>query len=150
MNRRIAVRGIALLDGKLLCVKLKPYNGKIKIDGYWCLPGGGLDPQESLIDGIKREMLEETGVPAQIGNLLYVQQFMYEGTEFMEFFFHITNAQDYTHIDLTKSTHGMEEIAAVDFIEPAGAQLLPTFLATEDLIAQVATPQPPKLFSFVT
>lgn len=63
MERKIAVRGIVLNEGKLLCVRLKPYKGHLKRDNsYWCLPGGGLEKSESLIDGLEREMIEETGV----------------------------------------------------------------------------------------
>lgn len=37
-------------DGKLLCVRLKPYKDHLKRDNsYWCLPGGGLDKGEALI-----------------------------------------------------------------------------------------------------
>lgn len=70
MVRQISVRGIVLHEGKLLCVRLKAYKEHLKRDNsYWCLPGGGLDEGEALIDGVKREMLEETGVEAQIRRL---------------------------------------------------------------------------------
>ena len=34
-----------------------------------------LEMGESLLDGLRREMIEETGVKPEIGKLLFVQQF---------------------------------------------------------------------------
>ena len=45
MKRRIAVRGIFVNDGTLLCVKLKPYNTAITGE-FWCTIGGGVDMGE--------------------------------------------------------------------------------------------------------
>jgi ADP-ribose pyrophosphatase YjhB (NUDIX family) len=134
MTRKVTVRGIVLHEGKLLCVKLKPYKDHLKRDNsYWCLPGGGLDDGEALLTGVEREMVEETGIKPMVGNLLYVQQFAFEGKDYLEFFFHITNSEDYLHIDLTKTTHGMEEIEEIKFIDPAVIRVLPEFLGTEPL-----------------
>jgi ADP-ribose pyrophosphatase YjhB (NUDIX family) len=56
MMRRVTVRGIVLHEGKLLCVRLKPYKDHLKQDNsYWCLPGGGLNEGEALIAGVERE-----------------------------------------------------------------------------------------------
>lgn len=133
-SRRVSVRGIILHKGKLLCVRLKPYKGSvIRDNSYWCLPGGGLDEGEGLIAGLKREMLEETGIQASVGNLLYVQQFMYKDREFLEFFFHITNNQDYVHVDLSKTTHGSAELEEISFVDPAITHIMPAFLTTEPL-----------------
>lgn len=121
-------------EGKVLCVRHNHYNVGVKqITDYWCLPGGGLEAGESLIDGVMREMVEETGVQPKIGNLLYVQQFLYHDREWLEFFFHITNAGDYVQIDLSKTTHGLHEIAEIAFIDPKTSPILPAFLATEQL-----------------
>lgn len=147
MIRRISVRGIVLHEGKLLCVRLKAYKEHLKRDNsYWCLPGGGLDEGEALIDGVKREMLEETGVEAQVGDLLYVQQFTHGEKDYLEFFFHITNTQDYLNIDLANSTHGEVEIEEIDFIDPKTVRVLPEFLATENLAKQ-ASGVPAKVIS---
>jgi 8-oxo-dGTP diphosphatase len=150
MKRRVSVRGIAVRDGKLLCVRLKPYHGAIRGD-FWCLPGGGLDEVEGLIKGIKREMLEETGVTPTIGALLYMQQFATPETdaEHLEFFFHIVNADDYLHIDLSKTTHGQEEIAEIGFVDPATTAILPKFLTTEDIPAKIAAGDSPTIFSLL-
>lgn len=136
-HRRVAVRGIILKGGKLFAVRLKKYAGRATEDGqdYWCTPGGGVDVGEPLIPALEREMVEETGVQPVVGNLLYVQQFQYKDREHLEFFFHITNAEDYQTIDLSATTHGAIEIAEVAFIDPSTATVLPVFLGTEDLAA---------------
>jgi len=137
--RQVSVRAIVLHEGKLLCVRQKHYHGAVvDIADNWCLPGGGLEAGEALEDGLRREMLEETGIAAEVGNLLYIQQFSHAGTEFLEFFFHVTNSQDYLEVDLSKSTHGELEIAEVGFVEPATTSILPEFLMTDDLTAQAA------------
>ena len=134
-------------EGKLLCFKLKPYNGGPGKSDFWCVPGGGVDEGESLEPALKREMIEETGITPIIGNLLYVQQFEFGDKEHLEFFFHITNAKDYLTIDLDKTTHGNTEVAEFDFIDTAASVVLPKFLTTESF-TNIDT-QPTKIFSYL-
>jgi len=149
MNRRIAIRAIILdEDGKLFCVKLKAYGGKGPRD-FWCLPGGGLDLGEGLQPALKREMLEETAVAAEVGQLLYIQQFSFEGEEQLEFFFHVTNTDDYKNLDISVATHAEEEIAEFGFVDPKTTHILPEFLTTVDVADQIKNPQPPKVFNYL-
>ncbi|MGH7241322.1 MAG: NUDIX domain-containing protein [Candidatus Saccharimonadales bacterium] len=136
-NRRIAVRGIILDDGKLFAVRLKNYKGQAIEGGqtYWCTPGGGVDVGEPLLVALERELIEETGVKPVIGSLLYIQQFQHKDTEQLEFFFHITNGEDYRHINLAETTHGAIEIEEAAFIDPPTKPLLPVFLTKEDITA---------------
>jgi 8-oxo-dGTP pyrophosphatase MutT (NUDIX family) len=146
MQRRVAVRGIVILNGKILCVRLKPYR-HADASTYFCTPGGGIDEGEALVPALEREMLEETGVPAKVGRLLYIQQYTYKDIEQMEFFFQIENAKDYINIDLAKTTHGIEEIEEIGFIDPATENVLPKFLTTESFDeASLATP---KVFNYL-
>jgi ADP-ribose pyrophosphatase YjhB (NUDIX family) len=139
--RRITVRGIIFKDGKLLAQELMPARNGQKRD-YWCTPGGGLEPGESLYTGLHREMIEETGIVPIIGKLLFVQQYEDDEKEFIEFFFHVTNADDYETIDLATTTHGLQEVENVDFIVPSGHNVLPAFLQTIDIQRHIDTDQP--------
>jgi 8-oxo-dGTP diphosphatase len=140
-ERRIAVRGIIFKDEKLLCQKLTAYRRNDR--DFWCTPGGGLDMGELLEDGLKREMIEETGIEPKIGRLLFMQQFTEDGKkEQMEFFFLIENPEDYETIDLAATSHGVEEVELVEFIDPKEHVVLPDFLQEIDLSKYVNTVQP--------
>jgi ADP-ribose pyrophosphatase YjhB (NUDIX family) len=43
------------------------------VAGAWGLPGGGLDEGESPVDGVHREVWEETGQRIELGDLVAVQ-----------------------------------------------------------------------------
>ena len=127
-GRRINVRAIIYKDGKLLAVKHK--HGE-DISHYYAVPGGGLDPQESLVDGLARELREETGINAVIGNLLFIQQFPSARAgyaEELEFFFTVKNPDDFININLETTSHGAEELAVCEFVDPASVTLYPEFL----------------------
>ncbi len=139
--RRVCVRGIIYQDGKLFCQELKGKNGQGR--GFWCTPGGGLNYAEPLVDGLRRELLEETGVEARVGKLLFVQQYdgevdsKYREREALEFFFHITNPEDFEHID-ENATHFDVEIARYGFVDIATSHILPAFLKDLDIADYIA------------
>lgn len=141
MPRRVSVRGIIFKDGKLLCVRHRENDGTSK--NNYATPGGGLEENEALIDGIQREMIEETGIAPKVGKLLFIQQFNSPyGFETLDFFFHIENPEAYEAIDLTKTTHGEKELAEIKFIDPKTEPLLPTFLTKLDLAHHIAVDGP--------
>ena len=145
MKRRITVRAVIVNDGKLLCVKLKPYNAAITTE-FWCTVGGGIDSGEALLPALTREVIEETGITPVIGNLLYIHQFINGDMESLEFFFHVTNAADFMHVNLAHTSHGDIEIAEIEFIDQSTTNLFPVFLKTEALV-NFGSQTVPKIFS---
>lgn len=145
-KRRIGVRAIIFKDGKILANKFYDGGGE---STHWATPGGGLDPHESLVDGLTREIIEETGITPKIGRLLFVQQFSsgrQDRDEELEFFFHVTNPEDFTLIDLAATTHGAAELTRCEFIDPT-QYLLPKFLQTIDIASYITEQKPVFLFT---
>ncbi len=145
-TRRIGVRAIIFKDGKLLANKFHAEDGE---SAHWATPGGGLDPNESLAEGLRREIVEETGITPRIGRLLFVQQFRSnrpDCNEELEFFFHVTNPEDFVSIDLAATTHGFQELTRCEFIAPT-EHILPQFLQTIDIERYISQQKPVFLFS---
>lgn len=137
MNRRVTVRGIIIRDGKIFAVRHRRPDGYSK--DFWCTPGGGLEENENLADGVRREILEETGVDAQIDRLVIVYQFHkpkeapFPEVECLEFFFLIKDSPAFDAIDLTATTHGEAEIHEAGFIDPTAVDFRPAFIQSMDL-----------------
>jgi len=74
---RTAARALILHEGKLLAIKMKDKSGV-----FYILPGGGQRHGETLTEGLRRECLEEIGTEVEIGDLLYVREYIGKNHEF--------------------------------------------------------------------
>jgi ADP-ribose pyrophosphatase len=128
MERRVVVRAVIYKDGKVFAVRHK------SSPNHWSTPGGGLEDGEDLVYGLKREIIEETGVTPIIDRVLFVQQFYHYGynNERLEFFFLVKNTNDFLIIDKSQTTHGDYEIEEYAFIDPKTENFLPEFLQDID------------------
>ena len=54
----VGVGGVVIRDDRVLLIR----RGTEPLKGEWSIPGGMLELGESLIEGVKREVLEETGL----------------------------------------------------------------------------------------
>jgi ADP-ribose pyrophosphatase YjhB (NUDIX family) len=62
--QRVAAYGLILREGRILLTRLAH---RISADERWHLPGGGVDHGEDPRDALVREIREETGLEAQVG-----------------------------------------------------------------------------------
>jgi 8-oxo-dGTP pyrophosphatase MutT (NUDIX family) len=146
-RRRICVRGIIYKNGLLFCQELKNSDGSGR--GFWCTPGGGLEPHESLLAGVRRELIEETGITPVVGKLLFVQQYSenkpssdHAVSEYLEFFFHIENPDDFDLVNLEATSHGTIEVSRCGFVDPRTSGVLPKFLQDIDLESYLTHDKP--------
>jgi len=75
MDFGIRVGAVVARDGALLLVR----HQKPERDPYWVLPGGRLEPGETIPECAEREISEETGLAARFSGVLYVSEFLREG-----------------------------------------------------------------------
>lgn len=73
-----AVAAVMVQDGKLLLIKrgVEPSRGK------WSVPGGRVEFGETLIEAVKREVREETGLEIEVGPLAGVYDLVVQGSRF--------------------------------------------------------------------
>lgn len=64
----VGVGGVVIEDGRTLLIR----RGNEPLKGHWSIPGGTLELGETLVEGVARELLEETGLEVRVGPLIEV------------------------------------------------------------------------------
>ncbi len=81
---RIRVCGIGIRDDTMLLVN---HRGVGPSDDLWIPPGGGVQLGESLPIALSREVREETGLEIEVGELLFVNEYIGLPLHAVELFF---------------------------------------------------------------
>lgn len=69
---------------------------------YWALPGWGIDIWESIETALNRESIEELNTPAQMDQIIFIQDYLDERREWkihaLEYFCTVKNTQDFENV----------------------------------------------------
>lgn len=72
----VAVGAVIVEDGRLLLVeRARPPSA-----GRWAVPGGQVEPGETLSEAVQREVREETGLRVEVGDIAWVGSSIGPGT----------------------------------------------------------------------
>ena len=64
----VGVGGVVIRDGRTLLVR----RGSAPLEGEWSIPGGMLELGETILEGVRRELLEETAIEVRVLDLIEV------------------------------------------------------------------------------
>lgn len=67
LRRHLSAGGLVLDDGYILLIRNR--------NGHWGLPKGHWEPGELLAETAVREVLEETGLQVEVGDLAFITEF---------------------------------------------------------------------------
>jgi 8-oxo-dGTP diphosphatase len=62
----VGVGGVVLVDNRVALIRRANEPRK----GQWSIPGGTLELGETLVEGVRRELLEEIGLEVEVGPLI--------------------------------------------------------------------------------
>lgn len=77
---RNSARALLIQGHKVLVVKVKEPYGEC-----WFLPGGGQERGENLRDTVQRECIEEIGAEVEVGDMLFVREYIGKNHDFSQY-----------------------------------------------------------------
>ena len=127
MDKRIRASAIIFVDDKLITVyREKMVDGSLK--KYYTIPGGGVEKGEDIIEGTKREIMEEIGIDVEV-----TSEYFYLEDEKSKQYFYMANyisgiigsgeGPEFTSRDIEK--YGLYEVRLIDKDEISRINLLP-------------------------
>jgi ADP-ribose pyrophosphatase YjhB (NUDIX family) len=118
-------------EGRVLLVE----RGKPPGVGLWSLPGGRLEPRETLVQAVAREVREETGLIVEVGTLACVIERIADDYHFV--------ILDYFARVIGGSLAAASDARAARFVELDQLHALPLTEGLVDVLARARATQPP-------
>lgn len=82
---RLRVNGLLVEQDKVLLIKHRMAEDR----HFWNLPGGGMEYGADVPSNLQREFLEETGLEVEVGDFLFVYEFLEPPLHAVELFFEV-------------------------------------------------------------
>ncbi|GGE68802.1 NUDIX domain-containing protein [Priestia taiwanensis] len=95
MNIRNSIKAVIIKEDSVLLTKNRGASGD-----FYIFPGGGQDHGEVMHDTLRRECMEELGAEIEVGELLYVREYIGKNHEFAETDAHAHQVEFYFHCTL--------------------------------------------------
>ena len=73
---KVVVAALLFDQGRLLICQRSPHG---RFPNKWEFPGGKVEPGESARDALRRELVEELGITAEIGDEVWSTDYQYPG-----------------------------------------------------------------------
>lgn len=115
---RVRVCGLYREGDRLLLVRHKQIG---PANSFWSPPGGGVGFGESAPKALVREFAEETGLAIEVGDMLFVNEFIAPPLHAVELFFDVQNVkgviQPGIDPEMNASTQIIEDVQLLTFSE---------------------------------
>ena len=133
MEIRNSAKAVIVKEGKLLTIKIHENGGT-----YYILPGGGQKHGENLHRALERECIEELGAKVEIGELLFVREYIGKNHELATYhshahqteFMYLCNVNQVLFINGTNPDKGQIGIEWLPISELLEYELFPRALRT--------------------
>lgn len=76
--QRVACKALIVYEGKVLVLRESGHYDEATLVGKYEVPGGRINPGEPFMQGLHREVHEETGLAVEISDLLYADEWFPE------------------------------------------------------------------------
>lgn len=132
MTPIVGVGAIVFDDaGRVLLVE----RGRPPGQGLWSVPGGKLEPRETLAQAVAREVREETGLVVEVGTLACVLERFGDDHHFvlLDYFARVTGG----------TLAAASDARAARFVDPAELATLPLTEGLADVLVRARATQPP-------
>jgi len=117
-------------EGRVLLVE----RGKPPGVGLWSVPGGKLEPRETLAQAVAREVREETGLIVEVGTLACVLERMADDYHFV--------ILDYFARVIGGKLAAASDARGARFVDPEQLRTLPLTEGLTDVLARARATQP--------
>jgi 8-oxo-dGTP diphosphatase len=118
-------------EGRVLLIE----RGRPPAAGLWSVPGGKLEPRETLAQGVAREVREETGLLVEVGTLACVIERMADDHHFV--------ILDYFARVIGGELAAASDARAARFVDPDQLAQLPLTEGLADVLTRARATQPP-------